>query len=91
MNQKAISAIVPCEHCLYDNEVMFHHSDPGNPDINSSTCCPPTGSYHEPTHCVECGERLLVESDADEMERDAYEAYCDFKHDEMRDERMMNQ
>lgn len=59
MQSKSVSAEVKCEHCGFENEVMFHPSDDGDSDINSMTCCPPSEAWHEPTHCGECENELL--------------------------------
>ena len=83
---KTVSDIVTCEHCGFENEVMFYPSYPGQPNPNQSNCCPPEEASHEPTHCGECEEELLIETDADEMNQGAFEAYCDAKYDEMKDE-----
>jgi len=65
---------------------MFYPSYPGQPDPNQSNCCPPEEASHQPTHCTVCGEELLIETDADQINQDAYEEYMERKGDEMRDE-----
>ena len=84
---KSVSDTVTCEHCHSENEVMFYPSYRGQPDPNQSNCCPPEEASHQPTHCTVCGEELLIETDADQINQDAYEAAMEAKGDEMREER----
>jgi len=89
MKTKPVSEVITCEECSSEVDVMLYPSDPGQPDPNQSNPCPPEPAYHDPAECPECGHELLIEADADEMNRDAWEAAEDAKYDEWKESRCL--
>ena len=79
-----ISYETACEKCESKIEVMLYEGDDGDPDIESSTCCPPSDSSCDPSECPECGHPILI-CDIDEISVDHHVGHAEHKAEQMED------